>query len=168
MGAPKIASSQYLFLTGDPRIAQENLIQDVQKGTMDARNLSAAAQSSLQQLLNSSVSPPPLAALGKLKSVCPTLIVAFPNGSKLAFRAVHDNGSMDWVITVSREPEIIQYIAFLPSKSGRPPAILPPYTPGGADKLLPSVEMDCLPVSVKPASNEEIQQACQKWPGMCK
>ena len=158
--------AEYLFLTGDPRLAEEQLISDMQRGEIDLTNVSATAQDTLRRLSNNTMSFSFLEGLGKLISVCPTLVVTFPNGSELAFRAVHEHGSMDWIVTVSREPEMVQNISVMKSKSG-PPAILPLLPPGGDKELLPSVELDCRPVGTTAPSEDELREACQKWPDMC-
>jgi hypothetical protein len=162
-------NAQYLFDSQDPRIAQEKLIYDMQKGQVDHRNLGTSAENTLKQLSGGSFSFPFLVELGDLRKVCPTVITRSQNGSKYAFRAVHERGSADWVITTSSRPETVQNLVFLKGPTGGgPPAVLQPYTPGGDDKLLPSIELDCRTAFSEAPSPAELQQTCKRYPDMCK
>jgi hypothetical protein len=165
VASPTISFAQYLYLEGDPRVVQEHLIVDMQDGRVDPRNLSPTALQTLRSLSNNTMSFPALSGLGKLKSVCHTLVVQFPKGRNLAFRANHEGGTMDWVVTISYEPEQVQNLVFLASKGSGPPAVLPYVT--GDGKILPSVALDYGEAFVRPATNEELAIACQRYPRMC-
>jgi hypothetical protein len=200
------ASARYLFLSGDPRLTLEQLINDWQAGNVDTFNLSAAALRSLnappdvqgvpelmgdpayrqviERLRNNARSFNGPGALGKLKKVCPAVIVKFPKGSSLAFRTSHERGVIDWTIAATNSPEIVESISYLPvllngvlpnnsispspnspSVNGGVPKILP--YPGENNTILPSVELDCREAGVKSASDDELRRSCAKWPFMC-
>jgi hypothetical protein len=156
------ALAEYKYNTEDPRLAQERLVQDIQSGTVDFTALGPPARDKILQNLYGMYSM--VMRLGALKEVCPTLIVAFPHGKRLAFRTNHVNGKADWVLWVSSNPQVVEDFVLLDVPSG-PPAILPPVEPGS--RLLPSVEIDCEnPQSVE-APPQELIDACHKWPRMC-
>jgi hypothetical protein len=158
--------AQYLYLTNDPRQTHEQLIADLRNGNVNSENLSSEAQSALQNLIRSV----PALKASKPESLCQTLEVHFPSGRKLAFRTVHGNSTIDWVVDVSQSPERVLHVAgwhIAKGTNAGPPAILPPVMPGTLDKVLPAVDLDCAPMSSLRASDEDLKLACQTWPGMC-
>jgi len=167
--------AEYLYLQDDPRSVHASFINDLQDGHVDMKALSPTAQNTLRNLSNGTMIFPDLASLGKAQAICPVNIIDYPNGQQLSFRAIHEKGSMDWVVTVSRTPEKIQNLVFLPYRKGPPtvtgggpPAVLPPFFPGGDSTLQPSIEIDCLsPAAKRSASDEEVRKACQEHPEMC-
>src|ERR1700761_8277021 len=165
--ATQAAFGQYLFLSGDARVAATKLIVDMQRDAVDLESVAPAGQTTLQKLSGGTMTFPAVASLGPLVSVCPSLIVGFPNGGQFAFRSLHARGSLDWVVTVSRTPELVQNLVYFQSKGSGPPAILPPVFDIGKE-VLPPVEIDCQSPTTKKASNDELKLACSKWPDMCK
>jgi hypothetical protein len=154
--------ANYQYDSMEPQLAQAQLINDIQHGTVDFSSLGQAAQAKILQNLYGSYSM--VMRLGPLQNICPTLIVSFRNGKRLAFRSVHANGKADWDVWVSSRPDIVEDFVLLPVQGG-PPAILPPVGPG--TNLLPSVNLDCSHPQMRQAAPDELTKACQQWPRMC-
>jgi hypothetical protein len=109
------------------------------------------------------------ATVGPLIKILPTLSVKYPNGVRVAFRAVHQQGNIDWDILESLNPEIIQNAVYwvLPVSGGAPPgapAILPPLTQGS--NMVSPTDLRCS-APASNATNQQILEACQRWPDMC-
>jgi hypothetical protein len=154
--------ADYQYEGMQPEIAQAQLINDIQHGTVDFSALGQAARAKILQNLYGSYAM--VMQLGPLQKICPTLIVAFKNGRRFAFRSEHVYGKADWDVWVTSNPEIVEDFVLLPVRGG-PPAILPPL--GQGENLLPSVDLDCSHPQTRQASLDELTRACQQWPRMC-
>jgi hypothetical protein len=153
-------AAQYRYLTGNPCEAQRMLINDILTQRVDSRFVSLHAQQILPSLAHD------LAAMPREFDLIPTLVVEYPNGSRFAFRTHYENANIDWDVTVSRAPEIIQNIVALGAPtSGGAPAILPP--PGANGTVQPSRDLSCPVARTEIASEENIHESCLKWPAMC-
>jgi hypothetical protein len=158
------ASAQYLYFENAPA-AHRQLVKDLREWHPDMTNLDPRAAFYLQQLEN---------LLARLPSneirVCQTLQVQYPNGTEFSFRTHHGSAMLDWVVNVSRSPQVIMSITawpMPPQADNYAPAILPLYTPGTAQTLTPPTTLGCPSGSLRPASDTERLRACKRWPKMC-
>ena len=157
--------AQYSYVT-DPRMAHERFVRDLQNARVDATNFGPEAKASLPDLMGRAKALP-----GGSIRVCQTLEVNYPNGTYLALRTHHGDSAIDWVVHVTRSPERIMHVSAVPIPQGDKigaPAILPMFTPGGEQSLLPPTQLGCPPIPSKPASDRDKQWACQRWPEMCR
>ena len=157
------ASAQYLYFH-DASSAHRQLIEDLQGRNPDTSNLGPTAQMWLQSL-EAMVERLPS---GDMK-VCQTLQVQYPNGSEFSFRTIHAPVKVDWVVNVTRSPEVVMAIVaipVLPQIGNLAPAVLPLY-PGAQETLTPPTLLGCPVASTRIASGPERQAACSRWPKMC-
>jgi hypothetical protein len=169
------ARADYRYVSGDPLAVQRSLIRDIQTQRLDTRNLDPRAVQGIYQGGPMSPRPDVLNALGPLAQVCLVFGIQYPNGRKLVFRTVHQNGCGDWVVTMSTNPEFVQGLTMLPRPKAKgpeecgPPAVLP-LVPSGNETVMPPPKIDCTDANVppRPATAEEQQDACTKWPQMCR
>lgn len=162
------ALAQYLYFD-DAGAAHQQLINDFQVGSPDLTNLAPNAQRAIPVIENLLMSLP----AGDVR-VCQTLQVQYPNGSELSFRTYHGAATVDWVVNVTRDPQVVVAIVAIPLRPGTnlpggmgPPAVLPPYTPGGQQTLTPPTHLGCPGVVSTAASSQQRAEACRKWPKMC-
>jgi hypothetical protein len=165
------ALAQYLYFV-DPAAAHRRMINDFQQGNPDPTNLAPGAQRAIPVIENLLMSLP-----GGNVRICQTLQVQYPNGSELSFRTYHGPAIVDWVVNVTRDPQVVVAIVALPLRPGAPgmnlpggmgpPAVLPPYTPGGQQTLTPPTQLGCPGVLSTAASSQQRIEACRRWPRMC-
>jgi hypothetical protein len=159
-----VGYANYLYLSEDPRRAQAKLIDDLSKGRVDPGDFTAKAQNYLAINVNQySVLKD---RLGGIREICATLVIQDPSLKEFSFRSIHDNGKVDWIIYIDKPTKKIDYLAFMLSRSGGAPAILPPYIPQGAQVLKPPTNFGCLD-PLRPIDESEEQRDCQTWPAMC-
>lgn len=160
------ASAQYAYLDGDPRLVHAKLISDLQLGNVDHRNFTDKMNNNLLHISNADNTVPSVQKFGRVKSICATLVVNSKDAKSLAFRSYHENGILDWVVLVFREPQRIDAISFLPSSGGGAPSVLPTYFPNDAQTLRPPTNFDCVDPSTPPSADGRAA-GCKRWPAMC-
>src|SRR5438128_2406359 len=161
------AFADYRYMSGDPRVAHEQLVLDLQAGTLNDRNLAPAAKDTLARLSSHPGFIADIARFGRLKKTCPAVVVEFSNGRSLTLRTEFESGAMDWVVTVTRRPEIVQNVVVVPLRGagGGPPAIIAPMGPG--QTMEPSAQLGCNPTFRRRPTDTEAANARIEYPAMC-
>lgn len=156
--------AHYLYLSEDPRRVQAKLIEDMARGSLDSGEFTAKAQNYLASTVNQYLML--REKVGGVREVCATLVIQDPTLKEFSFRSKHENGKVDWIVYIDKATNNIDYLAFMLSRSGGAPAILPPYIPQGAQVLKPPTNFGCLDPS-RPIDESEEQRDCHLWPAMC-
>jgi hypothetical protein len=170
------AAAEYLYFDGADD-AHYRLIEDFQHAHLDVTNLAPTAQRGLQAL------PPMLRVPHNQElTVCQTLAIQYPNGAQFGFRTFQGSEIFDWVVHVTRSPQVVLAIVALPPRpaSGPPPAnlppgaprgtapaVLPPYTPGTEQTLTPPTQLACSTGVTLVAPDPARDPNCERWPRMC-
>jgi hypothetical protein len=159
------ASAEYRYFD-NAGAAHRKLVEDIRSGQVDTTNLSPIALSAAQQIA------PLLTATDRPElKVCQTLEIQYGNGGEFSFRSFLGNSMLDWVVKASRSPQIVISIVALPARptpGGAAPAVLPPFTPGGNQTLVPPTQLGCGPVLSRRPSDLERLDRCKRWPEMCR
>ncbi|MER9651700.1 hypothetical protein [Mesorhizobium sp. M0199] len=158
------AIATYQLSSGGLRAEMGKLIHDMMSGDVDTDNLSPEAVYTLRRISKGTMRFPMIEALGRIKAICPTVVLRYKKGREISLRVEHENGTLDWNIVISDDPEMLLNLVFFPVTGG-PPAVLPYVRPGS--DILPPTDFGCGPIISTQASQDELARACNKWPEMC-
>jgi len=157
---PSASQAEYRYIGQEPRVVHSRLVKDMLVDKLDLTNLAPSALTSLRATY-----APSLYAVGPLKSVCLTVIIASPQNRTFAFTSHHDKGLLDWVVTANLKTNLIEYLIFFSRDKG-PPGILPPFNPQQSQSMIAPTDLGCYDPS-NPLSGPDLERACARWPELC-
>lgn len=173
--AATAAFADYAFITQNPYATQKRLFDDIRRGSVDKSSVGPRVIQATTVPSPFSSTPEQAEKIGDMLQICLSFGLSFPSSHALVFRTLHRKGCGEWVIEVTKSPEMLTGLVFIPidflpnrTDSCGAPGVLPPIPPGGTSFQFPR-SLSCRSVdNLDPISDSsELDNACAVIPGFC-